>query len=421
MGTAAGTGKARRTGLNTVPVFSGDTRTATVARASVQRAPDVDPAPGSAGSSPPRERTSAPERSTIAVHVVLQVLFVVVGVALGLWALYQLAAVVFVMILAALFAYVVEPLVRLAECETRITGRARRLSRGAAVAVVYVLLAGSVSLGTWLLLPRVTEQVADMMSRAPMYSQSLLTWEHGWSKYYERLRMPPELRHAIDQAVLETGNAAFASARNLALTGVNAVSDLPWLVLIPILAFFFLKDAKTIRRTIVIALPHHVQLRGHRLFEEMNATLAAYVRAQLLACVVVGVLCGIGFAVLGIPYAVLLGVLAAILEFIPLVGPFLLATLAAVVGALHAPVLALWAFAFLGILRVVEDYVIYPRLIRRGISLHPLAVIVAVVAGAGLAGVAGMFLAVPVVAVASVAFRHWLEWRASGAISEEPA
>jgi len=362
-----------------------------------------------------------PARSTTAVHVVVQVLLIVGGVAIGLWALYQLAAVVFVMMLAALFAYVVEPLVRLAECETRITGQPRRLSRGAAVAVVYVLLAGSVSLGVWLLLPRVTEQVADMMSRAPLYSQSLLAWEHGWSKYYERLRMPPELRRAIDQAALEAGNAAFASARNLAVTGVNAVSNLPWLALIPILAFFFLKDAKTIRRTIVIALPHRVQLRGHRLFEEMNATLAAYVRAQLLACVVVGVLCGLGFAVLGIPYAVLLGVLAAILEFIPLVGPFLLATLAALVGALHAPALALWVFGFLGILRVVEDYAIYPRLIRRGISLHPLAVIVAVLAGAGLAGVAGMFLAVPVVAVASVAFRHWLEWRASAAIAEESA
>jgi predicted PurR-regulated permease PerM len=284
---------------------------------------------------------------------------------------------------------------------------------------VYALLAASVSLSAVLLLPRVTEQVADMLSRAPMYSQSLLTWQHGWSKYYERLRMPSELREGIDQAVLAAGNQAIEFARELLFTGMSVVSHLPWLILIPILAFFFLKDAKKIRRTIVIALPHRIQLRGHRLFEEMNATLAAYVRAQLLACVVVGVLCGIGFALLGIPYAVLLGVLAAILEFIPLVGPLLLATLAALVGALHTPALALWALAFLGILRVVEDYVIYPRLIRRGISLHPLAVIVAVLAGAGLAGVAGMFLAVPVTAVASVAFRHWLEWRAAAAFSEE--
>ena len=369
----------------------------------MKAAPDVDPAPSST------------------VQVILQLLLIVVGVALGLWALYQLAAVVFVLILAALCAYVVEPLVHLAECEARIAGQPRRLSRGSAVAVVYVLLAGCVSLGSVLLIPRVTDQVTDIIARAPMYSQSLLTWEHGWAKYYERLRLPPELRHGIDQAVQAAGNAAIESARGLMMTGMNVVSHLPWLILIPILAFFFLKDAKTIRRGLLIALPHSVQLRGHRLFEEMNATLAAYVRAQLLACVVVGVLCGVGFAVLGIPYPVLLGVVAAILEFIPLVGPLLLAALAALVGALHTPVLALWAFGFLGVLRIVEDYVIYPRLIRRGTSLHPLTVIIAVLAGAGLAGIAGMFLAVPVVAVASVAVRHWLEWRGPTVVNEPSA
>jgi predicted PurR-regulated permease PerM len=108
---------------------------------------------------------------------------------------------------------------------------------------------------------------------------------------------------------------------------------------------------------------------------------------------------------------VLLGVLAGALEFIPLVGPLLLAVVASIVAALHAPVLVLRTLAFLGVLRVVEDYVIYPRLIRRGIELHPLAVILAVLTGAELDGVAGMFLAVPIVAIATVIYRHWMEWR----------
>src|SRR5207237_6202016 len=109
-----------------------------------------------------------------------------------------------------------------------------------------------------------------------------------------------------------------------------------WLALIPILAFFLLKDGASLRRTFLKALPHDGQLRGHRLFDELNATLAAYIRAQLLACVLVGTLCGIGFAVIGIPYPVLLGVLAGVLEFIPLVRPLVLATVAAGVGALRA-------------------------------------------------------------------------------------
>jgi len=84
-------------------------------------------------------------------------------------------------------------------------------------------------------------------------------------------------------------------------------------------------------------------------------------------------------------------------------------------------VLALWALAFLGVLRIVEDYVIYPRLIRRGIALHPLAVILAVLAGAELDGVVGIFLAVPAVAIATVVGRHWLGWRSAGPVPLETA
>jgi predicted PurR-regulated permease PerM len=352
-------------------------------------------------------------RDVSQTRIVLQIFLGVAGIALGLWVLHRLSSVVLVLILAALFAYVIAPLVELARRPIRLAGRRRRLSRGAAIALVYVLMAGSVSGAAALLLPSATEQVNDVIVRAPAYAQSIVSWEHGWSRYYERLRIPLELRQGIDQSVLAAGAGAVESVQGSALALMSALSYVPWLVLIPILAFFLLKDAAGLRRTIVTALPHHGQLRGHRLFEELNATLAAYIRAQLLACLLVGGLCGVGFAVLGIPYPVLLGVLAGVLEFIPLVGPLVLATVAAVVGALHAPILALWAVGFLGVLRLVEDYVIYPRLLRRGIHLHPLAVILAVLAGAELDGVAGMFLSVPTVALATVVYRHWLGWRSS--------
>lgn len=353
----------------------------------------------------------ADARGVSQTRVVLQILLIIAGIALGLWALHRLSSIALVLILAASFAYIIAPLVELAQRPIRLAGRRRRLSRGAAIALVYLLMAGSVSGAVALLLPSATEQVNEVIVRAPAYAQSILTWEHGWSRYYGRLRIPLELRQSIDQSVLAASQGAAESLRGSVLALVGALSYVPWLLLIPILAFFLLKDAASLRRTIVTALPHHGQLRGHRLFEELNATLAAYIRAQLLACVLVGTLSGVGFALLGIPYPVLLGVLAGVLEFIPLVGPLVLATVAAVIGALHAPMLALWAVGFLGVLRLVEDYVIYPRLMRRGIRLHPLAVILAVLAGAELNGVAGMFLSVPTVALATVVYRHWLEWR----------
>ena len=95
--------------------------------------------------------------------------------------LYRLASVVLVLILAALFAYVIAPLVQLAEHSIRIAGRPRRLSRGAAIALVYVLMAGGVSGGRT---PAAQRDRAgdDMISRAPAYTQSILAWEHDWTR-----------------------------------------------------------------------------------------------------------------------------------------------------------------------------------------------------------------------------------------------
>jgi len=344
----------------------------------------------------------------------LQIILIVVAVAAASWVLYTLERVVLLLVVAASFAYVVAPLVRLAEHPLRIAGRRRRLSRGLAIGLVYVVILGGVAAGTAILLPTVTGQLGEAVSQAPIYAESGRAWVQGWSRYYERLRLPVEVREAIDRSALQAGNGAVDYARGALFALVGIVSCLPWLVLVPILAFFLLKDAATMRRSAVSALPHSVRRRGQELLNELDAALAAYIRAQLLACVLVGGICGAGFAMLGVPYAVLLGVLAGVLEFVPLVGPLLAAVVAVSLTALQSPPLALGVCGFLGVLRIVEDYVVYPRLIRHRMHLHPLAVIAAVLAGLELGGVAGIFLAIPAVAVATVTYRHWLQWRGEG-------
>jgi hypothetical protein len=93
--------------------------------------------------------------------------------------------------------------------------------------------------------------------------------------------------------------------------------------------------------------------------------------------------------------------------------------MAAVLAMFHAgPFNAFLVLLFLGVLRIVQDYVIYPRLIGQGIHLHPLAVIFAILAGEKLAGVAGIFLAIPVVAILTVSYKHWMEHRGSEGIAD---
>jgi predicted PurR-regulated permease PerM len=356
----------------------------------------------------PSERAAAPLAQSRAI---LRDLLLVAAVGAGIWVVHRLGRIVLVLILAMFVAYVIAPLVELAQRPVSLRGRSRRLPRGAAIAVVYLLLASGIGAGAAILWPSAAQQLDDAIVSVPRYTESFRAWEGGWTRYYERLRIPLELRHSIDQSVLGAGDAAVAYARGSLFAVIGVLSDIPWLVLIPVLAFLMLKDAAGIRRTILTALPHRMQLRGHRLFEELNHTLAAYVRAQLIACIVVGSLCGIGFALLGSPYAILLGVLAAVLEFIPLIGPLIVAAVAVTIAAFHDPMLAIWTAAFLAALRVVEDYVIYPRLIGRDIHLHPLVIILAVLAGVELGGVAGIFIAVPLVALVTVVARHALEWR----------
>src|SRR5579863_5922377 len=126
-------------------------------------------------------RSERPTGGPSLTRVVVEVLLIIVGVAFGLWALHALASVVLVLILAALFAYLMAPLVRMAERPMVIAGRRRHLPRGVAIVLVYLMVSGSVSATAVLLLPSATEQVQDMIARAPSYAQSVLAWERGWS------------------------------------------------------------------------------------------------------------------------------------------------------------------------------------------------------------------------------------------------
>jgi predicted PurR-regulated permease PerM len=109
----------------------------------------------------------------------------------------------------------------------------------------------------------------------------------------------------------------------------------------------------------------------------------------------------------------LLGILAALLELIPLLGPLTIAIVATTVSGLESGWEAMWTVIFLGVLRILQDYVIYPRIIREGIHLHPLAVILSVLAGEQVAGIPGVFIAIPLVALLTVLYKHLLEHTSS--------
>ena len=134
---------------------------------------------GPSAPAPHQEPAAVPGTATRAA---LQVLLIVGLVASGLWVLYRLQSLVLLLALAAVFAYIVAPLVHFVERPVRLAGRRRQLPRGLAIAVVYLLLGGCVTAGVLLLLPIASEQAHDMIARAPSYAQSIAAWQHGWSR-----------------------------------------------------------------------------------------------------------------------------------------------------------------------------------------------------------------------------------------------
>ena len=159
----------------------------------------------------------------------------------------------------------------------------------------------------------------------------------------------------------------------------------------------------------VIALGVPSGPRVGQLLRQVNMVLAAYTRAQALSALIVGVICGVGFALMKLPNAAMFGIVAGLLETIPIAGPLAVAISATSVAS---PSQVLLVLAFLGALRVLQDYVIYPRLIRQALHLHPIGVVLAIWFGAMAGGVVGVCLAVPTVGVLQVAWRQYQIGRA---------
>lgn len=363
------------------------------------------------------EEPPRPPASRFVVRTTLQILLVVLGAAIALWAVYRLRGILLLLVLAVFFAYLVAPLVGF--CRRPLTVRGQRfvLPLPAAIGVVYVFIFGSLAAALVLLLPILNDQLGELATEAPGYLARAQDRWQSWQTAYQSRALPQAVREAIDRAIHQavTAGGAFVTS-DLLPRFAGWLVYLPWLILVPILAFFLLKDAKVLRKSALRILPRgHLRSSGEVFLGELNDTLAAYIRAQVTACSLIGVVCTIGFLVIGVPYAVVLGIAAGLLEFIPLAGPLTIGVLATGFAVFHSLGQAVAVLLFLLVLRAVQDYVVYPKIVGTGIHLNPLVVILAILCGAELGGLPGIFLAIPAVAVITLAFWHYRDHRAAEA------
>jgi predicted PurR-regulated permease PerM len=319
------------------------------------------------------------------------------------------------LLFAVFFAYLIEPAVSRVERWPKLSSR----SRGLAIAEVYVVL-GLICTGIlWGVGPSVTSEGQHLIAAAPnLLDPSSLDRivrqvgnSHGWS-----YRTQLGLEHLISAHRQEI----LSAVRNGAARVESLVTNIFWVVLVPILAVFILSSGPEFAESGIRIL----QLRPHRraflkvTLRDLNDMAAHYVRAQMLLAAFALPVYTLVLVASRLQYGLVLGLFAGALEFIPLVGPLVAAisilAVAFLTGYQHVWVLLL----FLGCWRIVQDYVNAPKLMHKTVKLHPFTVILAVLAGAEIAGIIGVFLSIPVAAALQIFWRRWRT--ASLAVQDEP-
>jgi predicted PurR-regulated permease PerM len=317
---------------------------------------------------------------------------------LGLGFLYVARQTLIAFLFAIFFAYLMSPLV--SYLEKLLHGRGR------AIAVIYVLLLGLVVLFFISMGPRIGREGARLTQSLPALAQlssgqiaEQLGQEHGWNSRLVDLLRDYLASHGDEIAKL---------AQGVGLRVADVAKQAWLLVIVPLLSIFFLKDGRAFSEVLldlVQSRPQRELLQG--VLSDLNQMLAHFIRAQLTLAALTFVMYSAVLAMMQVQYALVLGTVGGLLEFIPVVGPLVAGVVIIGVAVLMGYGHWLALIVFLGVWRLIQDYVTSPRIMGHSMELHPLAAIFGVMAGGEVAGILGIFLSIPVMASARILFRRW--------------
>jgi predicted PurR-regulated permease PerM len=342
-----------------------------------------------------------------------RVLFTVSLFALGVGFLYVARKTLIVFLFAIFFAYLMEPAV--SRLEKWLHGRGR------AIAVIYILLLAGLALFFFSVGPRIGREGARLGQALPDLLNRVSSGdiahdigkEHGWNSATQEKFL---------KILTQNSDDIKKYAERFGLRAASVAKEAWLILLIPLLAIFFLKDGRVfsdVALSVVQSRPQREFLQA--VIADMNQMLAHFIRAQLILAAFSLMMYAAFLGLMGVPYALVLGTAGGVMEFIPVVGPLVAALLILSVAVLmnypHWAMLLL----FLLVWRVIQDYVISPRVMGKSMELHPLAALFGVMAGGEIAGVLGVYLSIPVMASLRIVWRRgriYVEKKRFGPLNE---
>jgi len=343
-----------------------------------------------------------------ALYLPLIILAWLAIVLVGGWLLAHVAKALLTLLLSGIVAFALTPLVSLL---------ARWLPRGLAIAMAYVLgFAVLLGLIAFLVVTAAT-QVTSLVDNLPRYARQA---QHLTPQLLPLLRpfgvTPATLHTAQQQAIGSVrGVGTTAATESLGLVS-GIVSTLIELVLILILSVYLIANGPQIARRLRRETPGAQRWRTGLLIAIVNQVVGGYIRGTLTLATLVGVLVGGGMLILHVPYAVLLGVLAFFMEFIPIIGVLISGTVCVLIALFQGPVVALLVLVYFAVVHVIEGDVVGPRIMGKAVGIHPATALLALVAGSELLGLWGALFGAPLAGVLqAVGTAAWRELRGGDA------
>ena len=321
-----------------------------------------------------------------------------IGVAV-VYALYLLGEVLLTIYIAGLLAVGLSPIVRRLERGRLLNGRIR-LPRWVAILSLYVTFLLTVAFILALVVPPIVAQVRGLIQDLP--------------KYADRLQAFLIQRNLVDPSW--SWNSAFAdfqvpsvaiSGLFGAITGVFGV--LGKIITVLILPFYLLLESSSLSKGFLSLFREDNRKRADRIMRAVTVKVGAWLGGQLLLAATIGITATVGFWLLGVPYFYVLGLIAAVGEMIPVVGPILAAVPAIALGATVSPQTALFTALYCWGQQFVENNFLVPRIMERQVGVSPVTIMIALLVGSSLLGFLGAILAVPSAAIVQVFVQEYLD------------
>jgi predicted PurR-regulated permease PerM len=326
---------------------------------------------------------------------------VVLLVALGFWFLYQIRLVIFIFFTAIVVGTALRPIVDWLQ--------RRGITPTLATILVCLLLLIFLAALILLLVPLATEQIFALATDLPNYYQDLRNWLlNSPNLLLQQLawQFPPALPREIPaQDIAAESAEAMSQTFNYAdwiFKGAFAT------VATLVLSFYWILDGQRAIRTLLLLAPIQQREDARELVESMLLKVGAFVRGQTLLCLIIGLLSLIAYLLIGLPYALVLALIAGIMEAVPVVGPVLGALPAVLMAATFDPGKIIWVVVITAIIQQLEYMFLVPRIMDRTVGINPIVTLLALFAFGSIFGILGAILAIPLAAILQLLLNRFL-------------